>query len=141
VGRSFDKVASQLYQGSKPPPGKYNVDLLVLMAEEYQPHSSNFPGVAVVHAGIDDAPRAGVKPRERRAIHEAAAIVGRALREGKSVLVTCNMGLNRSGVVSALGLRRAYPTVTADQAIGLVRNARGMWALSNPHFEQIVRRS
>lgn len=137
-----DKVAPRLYQGPKPAPGRYNIDVLVLMAEEYQPRSHNFPGVkAVVHAPIDDAPSTGVKPHEHESIQRAASFVAAALRDGRTVLVTCNMGLNRSGVVSALALRQAYPEMTADDAIARVRNARGKWALSNPHFEKIVRSS
>jgi len=133
-----DRVAHSLYQGPKPPPGQYNVDMIVLMAEEYQPSSENFPGSYVIHAPIDDNPM-GITPREKAIIDETATIVARALRRKKSVLVTCNMGLNRSGVVSGLALKRAYPTVSGERAVELVQQARGMWALSNPHFEAIVR--
>ena len=135
-----NEVIPGLYQGSKPEPGCHPVDVIVLMAQEYQPRSHNFPCTRlVVHAPIDDNP-AYMAPDEREAVVKAADYVTRALRSRQRVLVTCNMGLNRSGVVSALALRRTYG-LTPDQAIGLVRRARGPFALSNPQFEDFIRRS
>jgi protein-tyrosine phosphatase len=135
-----NEVVPGLYQGSKPEPGCYPAEVIILMAQEYQPRSHHFPCTRlVVHAPIDDNP-AYMAPDEREAVVKAAEYVTRALRAGERVLVTCNMGLNRSGVVSALALRRTYG-LSPDQAIGLVRRARGSFALSNPQFEDFIRRS
>jgi protein-tyrosine phosphatase len=135
-----NEVIPGLYQGSKPEPGCYDADVIILMAEEYQPRSHYFPCTRlVVHAPIDDNP-AYMKPDERDAVVKASDYAARALRAGQRVLITCNMGLNRSGVVTALTLRRTYG-MSPDQAIGLVRRARGPHALSNPQFEHFIRRS
>lgn len=51
-------------------------------------------------------------------------------------LVFCAGGLNRSGLVVAqalIELGRRPP-----EAVGLVRAARGKWALSNPAFESFL---
>jgi protein-tyrosine phosphatase len=109
------------------------------MAEEYQPRGHNFPGTTVVHAPILDN-LWGVTLAEREMIDRTARLVARALRAGKTVLVTCNAGLNRSGVISALALRHVYK-MPAEQAIALVRRARGPAALGNHHFIEIIKRS
>ena len=135
------QVTPRLYQGPKPPPGKYDVDVIVLMAEEYQPKSENFPGVSqVVHAPILDNPW-GVTSSEYDAIMGAKKIVVDALRRGETVLVTCNAGLNRSGVVVGLAIRELFPQSSPDDVIKMIRGARGPFALSNAHFVKIVRSS
>lgn len=51
---------------------------------------------------------------------------------GDRVLVRCQAGLNRSGLVTALVLmREGY---TADEAITLLRHRRSPWALCNDEF-------
>jgi len=47
------------------------------------------------------------------------------------------MGMNRSGLVTALALR--VLGATPASAIGMVRDARGPNALSNRWFEELVR--
>ena len=54
------------------------------------------------------------------------------IRDRRQVLVRCSGGLNRSGLVVASALvRMGHPV---DDAIALVRAARGPWALTNPGF-------
>lgn len=52
--------------------------------------------------------------------------------EGGRVLVRCSGGLNRSGLVVATALVKQGHT--PDEALALVRAARGPWALTNPGF-------
>ena len=55
-------------------------------------------------------------------------------KSGDRVLVRCQAGLNRSGLVTALVLiKEGY---SPDQAIDLIRANRGEDALCNSHFEQ-----
>jgi hypothetical protein len=55
-------------------------------------------------------------------------------RAGKRVLIRCQAGLNRSGLVMALVLiREGY---SPSDAIDLIRTQRGYEALCNHHFEQ-----
>ena len=55
-------------------------------------------------------------------------------KRGKRVLVRCQAGLNRSGIVTALVLiREGY---SAEEAIQLVKDNRGSAALTNEHFNE-----
>ncbi|MBZ5740039.1 protein-tyrosine phosphatase family protein [Nocardioides mangrovi] len=65
-------------------------------------------------------------------VDEVARTVATAVRDGRSVLVRCSGGLNRSGLVVAIAL--VHLGHTSDEAVALVRAARGPWALTNPAF-------
>ncbi len=100
-------IAKGLWQGSAPPPGdavrQSGFDVLVLCAQEYQPPAEHFPGVQVIHAPNLDGGEPLDRPRLALAL-QAARQAAQAIRQGKQVLSTCRMGLNRSGLVSALTL-------------------------------------
>lgn len=55
-------------------------------------------------------------------------------RRGQRVLIRCQAGVNRSGLVSALVLM--LEGYAADEAIALLRRQRGSVVLSNRHFEK-----
>ena len=136
---SRSEVAPGLFVGSKPSPGRYEgFDTIVLAAEEYQPHADRFPGMEVIHVPLDDAPRRPMREDEITAATKTAERVARRLRTGRRVLVTCAMGLNRSGLVAALAMHDVYG-MGADEIVARLRRARGMWALSNPNFEKLLR--
>jgi protein-tyrosine phosphatase len=103
------RIAPKLYQGSKPQMGgavgRCGFDMLVLAAQEYQPRHA-YPGVRVFHAPLDDS-GVPITADEWRIAHEAGRAVADALGRGDRVLVTCSMGINRSGLVAALGLHYA----------------------------------
>jgi len=131
------KVMHNLWQGGKPDPNEdlsQEFDLVVLAAEEFQPE--HLPGVRVVHAPIADQKFEGT-PRERRLVCDAVSEVVKALKRGRRVLVTCHLGLNRSGLIVGLVLKQAFG-MTADEAITRIRHARGPFALSNQMFEWII---
>lgn len=136
-----DRIADNLYQGSRPPVGPQvrdcGFDVLVLTAEEYQPPAEGFPGVRVVHAGYDDAGRPITESEWRTALR-ASKIVAIEVRRGARVLVTCHMGLNRSGLVSALALH--YLTGMAGSACARVVRHRRPGALRNPSFSEVLSR-
>jgi protein-tyrosine phosphatase len=92
--------------------------------------------VDVFHAPLDDNPWCPPSPREQAIAHGAAREVARRLRKGQRVLVTCAMGLNRSGLVSALALR--MQGVPSERAIAAVRQARGPNALNNGQFRRLI---
>lgn len=75
--------------------------------------------------------------REVRLVRLTARDVLYRLERGKKVLVTCAMGLNRSGLISATALVEGG-LATPSEAIGLVRSARGPMALSNPAFVHAI---
>lgn len=55
------------------------------------------------------------------------------------VLVHCGAGLNRAGVVVARALM--LDGLSADEAIGCLREARSEHCVSNPHFEEYLRKA
>jgi protein-tyrosine phosphatase len=109
-------------------------DVLVLCAMEHQPTSRCFPGVQVVHAPFDDS--SFLSTSEIRIAQKASIVVANAVRKGKRVVVTCWLGRNRSGLVTALALVRLG--ASPDAAIDAVRMARGPEALSNPTFVDLI---
>lgn len=133
-----NQVAPGLWQGDAPHPGANyaDFDLIVLAAYEHQPKSAEM-NIDVFHAPLDDDPYRPLSPRERFIATEAAQEVARRLRKGQRVLVTCAMGRNRSGLVSALAMRMAYGS-SPREAIEAVRQARGSDALSNPQFVRVL---
>lgn len=68
----------------------------------------------------------------------ACDIAGWAYDLKGPILIHCSMGLNRSGLITAIYL--VYQGWTADEAINLIREKRSPAALCNPHFEEYVRR-
>jgi protein-tyrosine phosphatase len=103
----------------------------VLCAKELQLPAAFFPGVEVFHAPLEDEPRAPTT--EEVAIARAAArFVITNLRAGKRVLVTCQMGWNRSGLVTALALRE----LTGASGLACLKHVRAQRpnALFNNHF-------
>ena len=133
---SYARILGNLYQGdvmsAVTDAGKF--DVVVLCAEELPRFGMEFPpGVRVVEAGIDDAE---LTPKEAWIAQNAAETVVRELGYQKRVLVTCFAGRNRSGLVSALTLKRlGWP---GDKAIEAVRAARRN-ALTNESFVRYLR--
>jgi protein-tyrosine phosphatase len=133
------RIFPGLYLGSRPPLGselaRAGFTTLLLCASEYQPRSSNFPGLqAVIHVPLEDA-----KPtdRELALASSAALLVAQRQRRGERVLVSCSMGRNRSGLVAALALSRltSCSPAAAARLIALLRTGPdGFPALSNLHF-------
>lgn len=75
---------------------------------------------------------AGLGPEQARRVGELATRIAAALGDGRRVLVRCSGGLNRSGLVVGATLVRLGHR--PDEAMALVRAARGPWALTNPGF-------
>lgn len=134
-----DEVAPRLYVGSKPPPIPYGqYDTIVLAAIEYQPPASWFEGTEVIHAPFDDAPTRRMYSNEIVTATNAAQLVARRLREGRRVLVTCAMGINRSALIAALAMHEVWG-MSAEEILARIRRARSPWALSNGNFVQLLR--
>ena len=127
------RIAPKLWMGSYPDGPVPGVDVLVLCAEELQHHAHH----AVLRVPLDDA-----RPTDHEvALAKRAALRVNALRrQGKRVLVTCAMGINRSGLVTALAL--VFDGHSGEEAIRAVRQGRkhpsGMLALRNPYFCQVI---
>jgi protein-tyrosine phosphatase len=128
------RIAPKLYQGANPPKGpalkSLGFDTLVLCAMEHQDPASDYPGLKVIHAPMDD--NAWV-PRETamRAAREVAC----EIKAGRRVLVVCHQGRNRSGLVSALALW--FMGKSGVEALWQVQTARPD-SLSNQFFARFL---
>jgi len=137
-GLDATRITKGLWMGSKPQTGsavkRSGFDLLVLCAEEYQPKAKEFPGVEVIHAPFDDND-IGPLPHEEQIARKAAKRVGNALRSGLNVLVTCQQGRNRSGLVTGLALvENGHDPV---QTLILIQERRPL-ALTNERFQDLL---
>lgn len=75
-------------------------------------------------------------PVEMSFVSEAKDLATQAIHSGLKVLVRCQMGLNRSGLVVALTLvNLGFP---AQGAIELIRGRRSRNALHNPWFVEYI---
>jgi protein-tyrosine phosphatase len=74
----------------------------------------------------------GMSDIDYPALYQAVDVAHADWKAGKKVLVRCQAGLNRSGLIMALVLiKEGY---TAQDAIDLIRKQRGDWALCNSTF-------
>lgn len=126
-------IQNQLWIGSKPDPGTYCFDLIVLAAYEYPLRIvGSIEGPKVIEVGLPDQE---LNSQQTARALEAAQTVAKYLSEGKKVCCTCAMGINRSSLVAALSL--VLLGVSPRRVISRIREARGV-ALTNPWFiEQI----
>lgn len=92
------------------------------------------PGVEHHVWPIPDGPLDGT---QLTGVMRLARAAGEALDEGRTVLVRCYHGYNRSGLVVAHTLVRRGRS--ADEAIRLIRSRRSPWALHNDLFVDYLR--
>ena len=134
------RVIGNLWQGDAPPIGPYigrYFDCLVLSAIEYPLGPECFPGVEVIRIGLTDHGPPISWNEMQLAVKIAGQVINR-LQQNKRVLVTCHAGLNRSGLINALALCCGPKRIKPDQAIQLIRKARGPNALSNRSFREFL---
>ncbi len=132
---------AQLWQGGKSDiieARNQGIRHVTLASWEYQPDS--IEGMTCLGGSFRDV--GSLEPAELEETKATAARLADWLHarmlEGKNVISTCRHGLNRSGLVSALVLRRAT-TWTPDEIIAYIREKRGNWALNNDLFVRIVK--
>lgn len=135
-GLDCSEIVPGVWQGAKPPKGRAvsaaGFDVLVLCAAEYQPSPESFPGVkTLVSVPLWDDFEAG--PDTLRAAQRAGKLLAERWLHGQNLLITCAMGLNRSGLVTGMTLRRAFPDVEPRKIANRIIMKR-MGALSNPRF-------
>jgi len=138
-GFNANRIARGLYQGALPPPGPSAArffDLVVFCAMEVQPPVTDYPGVQLIQCPLKDDGSPMTADEWIRA-RQAGAEVAIAVLDGKRVLVTCYLGINRSGLVTALALRilEAKP---GSACVEHVRRSR-LGALRNRYFVDALR--
>lgn len=129
------------YEDAAESPGK--VDVVVLMSIEWQSDilQLNDQSVEVIEdGGIPDVEFTDKETGDalKEIVDKISDKMADKIREGKSVLSTCAMGLNRSGIVSALTLMK-LAGYTPDHAVSMIRKARGPYALFNVSFVRLIR--
>ncbi|MET9610997.1 protein phosphatase [Streptomyces sp. NPDC006512] len=89
------------------------------------------PDPAAEHV-VGEMPDAPLTTAQLRTVQHLARTAGQALDSGRTALVRCYSGYNRSGLVVAQCLvDRGLPPA---EAIALIRSRRSPWALHNPVF-------
>ena len=113
---------------------------------EYQPTKDNFDTVITLYGHANPAGRNVKELRlsiidgdmsdfdANEDLYELVQTAHRDWMAGKRVLIRCQAGWNRSGLVMALTLIKAG--AQPQEAIDLIRKKRVPEALSNRHFEQ-----
>ena len=145
----FDQIYPNLFQGSYPRLTESlmkQFDVVVYCAVEKQPSKSALKNVPrnkkAIGIPLEDDPYQPITLELEHELKRRAFELAGMLRAGKKVLVTCAMGLNRSGIVSALTLmavtgchgRKAFETVQQRR-----RPADdGTRALFNPMFARFI---
>jgi len=132
-------IAAKLWVGAKPSQwiDLPKVDMLVLCAAEYQPSLMAFHG-DVIRCPLRDAE---LDSTELRRAIMAGQAVGKALARKRRVLVTCQLGRNRSALVAGLALGQ-ISRMSGDQIVELIRARRVTGTgpvLSNASFVEILR--
>lgn len=130
---NHDEILPGLHQGGwhalEPDARRFDV-VVNLSSVEYVPP----PGQLYVRWPIED----GQSPDFRK-LTALGRLVSRLHRSGQRVLVNCDAGLNRSGIVMAFALMESG--YSADAAISLIREKRDEFALCNSGFELAIRRA
>lgn len=78
-------------------------------------------------------------PEKMKMIEDLALFLADQLDDEKRILVHCGAGLNRSGLICVLIVRKTT-RCSGSEAVDLVRAARGPIALSNPYFSHYLTR-
>lgn len=138
LGLDASRVVDRLWIGGRPPAQMPLAPFAVvaLCAAEYQPTSVAFVGDVVRARLRDHAPSTA----ELAAAGMAGTRVAAALRRGERVLVTCDAGTNRAGLVAGIALLQVTQ-MTPEMVAAAVRAARGPDALGNPHFMRFLERN
>ncbi len=101
-------------------------------------------GLAVIRAGLDDGM---LTPRQATLAAGAARWVANAVKRGQKVLVACNMGVNRSGLVTGLAMMRltgcwgadAVATIQARRVPPIRGDGKRWTPLCNQEFADYLR--
>ena len=130
-------IAPRIVQGAYPKAyekgglSKLGYKYLVLAAEELQP-KGYFGDVKVIYMPYDDSYKP-LSPSQWLRIKAIASSLAEAVKKGDQVLITCAMGWNRSGLITAMTLAHLHPTATGEQIVELIQRRRA-GALSNDAF-------
>ncbi len=141
-GRPWDEIVPGLWMGGHEFRGRTGQRESAVVRDEFDlvqtllrlPGYGPDPGVEHHVWPIPDGPLDGT---QLAGVIRLAQAAGDALDAGRTVLVRCYSGYNRSALVVAHTLaRRGH---SADEAIRLIRSRRSPWALHNELFVAYLR--
>jgi len=131
----FTQVYPNLFMGSKRAIMNLDAgdfDVYVSTAAEIKPPRSIVGDFKSFHVSLDDAPWAfGDHPEEVIELVAVAGDLAMLVRAGHKVLIFCHMGMNRSGLMTALTLMQLG--LSWQQALATIRKRHGC-TLSNQSF-------
>jgi len=107
---------------------RYPFDLVVTLYADAQPAPW---GVQETRFGFPDGP---LQAHDIKRVVAIATDTHRHWQRGETVLIRCQAGVNRSGLLTALVL--IIEGFEPAQAIELIRAKRSPFVLSNEHFEE-----
>lgn len=138
AGLDADRVIRGLYMGGRPEALRELRDfhVVVFCAEEYQPDFGDPRRTLLIYAPFDDTRTPS--PHEVNIAVRAGERVAELLDRNRRCLVTCYAGLNRSGLVTGIAVRK-HTHLPTSETVDLIRAARGRDALSNPGFVQLLK--
>lgn len=126
----WSEIAPGLFMGGTPDPGEPDPGLpfdAIVTLYAFAPHADWL--VQELRYGFYDA---GIEMVDLERVRAAATWAFERWQSGDKVLIRCQAGLNRSGLVTALVLIRAGLAPT--EAIDLIRARRSGYALCNDDF-------
>lgn len=116
-------------------PSQEDFDVCVSMAGRGHP-TLQLPDTKFFHSFL--IPDGVLHAEEKTFVHEAVVRVINHMHRGNKVLVRCQAGYNRSGLVVALALID-MDYGDPDDIIALIREKRSKWALCNPRFVDYIK--
>lgn len=135
----FSMIAPNLFQG-----GTDDLDVIHLPQTNNRPRTDlPFDAIVTMYAWARPAdwniqefrygvPDASINDINLDRLRQAVEFGYDRWKQGDRVLIRCQAGLNRSGLITALILIK--DGCTAEKAISLIRESRGEDALFNTHF-------
>jgi protein-tyrosine phosphatase len=139
TARPYTLIVKNLYMGAARAfdnPRLAHFDIYVSAAAEWNPPKSISGNYQSIHIPLKDAPwRFRRHKRELEKLVKTSAWIASQVRQGKKTFIYCNMGMNRSGLMTGLTLLQlGYPI---DRVLRLIRK-RHDCTLSNPSFEDAL---
>jgi protein-tyrosine phosphatase len=128
------RIRKGLYMGSKDGVETGGFDMIVSAAEEWK--AERKPGITTVYIPLRDVPFDFERyPHELLDLVDIAADIAERVRGGERVFIFCNMGMNRSGLMTALTMM--HLGATPQSAIKAIRR-RHPCTLSNESFVRAI---
>lgn len=135
----YTRVYPNLFMGSKralEDADRGDFDVYVSMAAEIKPPRSSRRGFQSYHIKLNDVPWDFASyPEEVVNLVAAAKGLADLVKSGHTVLIFCNMGMNRSGLMTALVLM--HFGYSWKKALKTIRKRHGC-TLSNESFVQVL---